>query len=66
MKLMVAKVVKKFSLFFWTRIFIILFTEASFRETCQWLKFPLHGLRAQSRVSPVAGLLPLASGLVCK
>jgi hypothetical protein len=23
---------------------------ASFRETCQWLKFPLNGLRAQSRV----------------
>ena len=28
----------------------------SFRETCQWLKFPLSGLRAQSRVSPVVGL----------
>ena len=24
-------------------------------ETCQWLKFPLNGLRAQSRVSPVVG-----------
>ena len=23
----------------------------SFRESCQWLKFPLNGLRAQSRVS---------------
>jgi len=33
---------------------------ASFRETCQWLKFPLNGLRAQSRVRPVVGLLPLA------
>jgi len=22
---------------------------ASFRETCQWLKFPLNGLRAQNR-----------------
>ena len=32
---------------------------ASFHETCQWLKFPLNGLRAQSRVSPVVGLLPL-------
>ena len=27
----------------------------SFRETCQWLKFPLNGLRAQSRVSPAVG-----------
>jgi hypothetical protein len=26
------------------------FCPASFRETCQWLKFPLNGLRAQSRV----------------
>ena len=38
---------------------------ASFRETCQWLKFPLNGLRAQSRVRPVEGLLPLASGPAC-
>ena len=38
---------------------------ASFRETCKWLKFPLNGLRAQSRVSPVVGLLPLASGPAC-
>ena len=38
---------------------------ASFRETCQWLKFPLNGLRAQSRVSPEVGLLPLASGPAC-
>ena len=30
----------------------------SFSETCQWLKFPLNGLRAQSRVSPAVGLLP--------
>jgi len=30
---------------------------ASFRETCHGLKFPLNGLRAQSRVSPVVGLL---------
>ena len=35
---------------------------ASFRETCQWLKFPPNGLRAQSRVSPVVRLLPSASG----
>ena len=34
-------------------------------ETCQWLKFPLNGLRAQSRVRPVVGLLPLASGPAC-
>jgi len=27
------------------------------RETYQWLKFPLSGLRAQSRVSPAVGLL---------
>ena len=38
---------------------------ASFRETCQWLKFPLNGLRAQSRVSTAVGLLPLASGPAC-
>ena len=38
---------------------------ASFRETYQWLKFPLNGLRAQSKVSPAVGLLPLASGLTC-
>jgi len=38
---------------------------ASFRETCHWLKFPLNGLRAQSRVSPGVGLLPLASGPAC-
>jgi len=38
---------------------------ASFCETCQWLKFPLNGLRAQSRVSPVVGLLHLASGQAC-
>ena len=34
----------------------------SFRETCQWLKFPPNGLPALNRVSPVVGLLPLASG----
>jgi hypothetical protein len=34
---------------------------ASFRETCQWLKFPLNGLRAQSKVRSVTGLLPLSS-----
>jgi len=39
------------------------FCPASLRETCQWLKFPLDGLRAQSRVSPVVGLLLLAAGL---
>jgi len=33
--------------------------------TCQWLKFPLSGLRAQSRISPVVGLLLLASGPAC-
>ena len=38
---------------------------ASFRDTCQWLKFPLNGLPAQSRVSPAVGLLPLASGPAC-
>jgi len=35
---------------------------ASFRETSQCLKFPLNGLRTHSRISPVAGLLPLATG----
>ena len=39
--------------------------QASFRETCQRLKFPLNGLWAQSRVSRVVGLLPLASGPAC-
>ena len=34
-------------------------------ETCQWLKFPLNGLRAQNRVSAVVGLLHLASGPAC-
>jgi len=38
---------------------------ASVRETCQWLKFPLNELRAQSRVSPVVGLLSLTSGPAC-
>jgi len=38
---------------------------AFFRENWQWLKFPLNGLRAQSRISPVVGLLPLASGPSC-
>jgi hypothetical protein len=38
---------------------------ASSHESCQWLSFPLNGLRAQSRVSPVVGLLPSASGLAC-
>ena len=37
----------------------------SFRETCLWLKFSLDGLRTQSWVSPVVGLLPLASGPAC-
>ena len=37
----------------------------SFRETCQWLKSPQNGLRAQSRVSPVVGLLTSASGPAC-
>ena len=41
------------------------FRLASFRETCQWLKFPLNGLRAQSRVSPAVGLLPSDSGPAC-
>ena len=36
-----------------------------FTETCQWLEIPLNGLRAQSRVSPAAGLLPLASWPAC-
>jgi len=42
-----------------------LLCPASFRETCQWLKFPLNGLRAQSRISPMVGLLPLTSGPAC-
>jgi len=41
------------------------FCPASFRETCQLLKFPLNVLPAQIRVSPAVGLLPLASGLAC-
>ena len=43
----------------------ILYQTTYFRETCQWLKFPLNGLRAQSRISPVLGLLRLASGPAC-
>ena len=38
------------------------FLHLHYCETCQWLKFPLNGLQAQSRVRPVVGLLPLASG----
>ena len=38
---------------------------ASSRETCQWLKFPVNGLRTQNRVSPAVGLLPLASEPAC-
>jgi len=38
---------------------------SSFRDTCQWLKFPLNGLRAQSSVRPVVGLLTLAFGPAC-
>jgi hypothetical protein len=34
--------------------------EVSSCETCQWLKCPLNGLWAHSRVSPVVELLPLA------
>ena len=55
-------------LFFYLFKCILLFFSccpASFRETCQWLKFLLSGLRAQSRVSPVVGLLPLFSGPAC-
>jgi len=33
-------------------------------ETCQLLEFTLNWLQAQSRVSPVVGLLTLASGQV--
>jgi len=44
---------------------IIFNSPASFHETRQWLKFPLNGLQAQTRVSPVVGLLPLASGPAC-
>ena len=36
-----------------------------FPSDLQWLKFPLNGLRAQSRVSPAVGLLPLTSGPAC-
>ena len=45
--------------------FIIRIYHDSFRETCQWLQFPLNGLLAQSRVSPAVGLLRLASGPTC-
>ena len=38
---------------------------ASFRETFQWLKFPLNGWQAQCRISPVVWLLTLASGPAC-
>ena len=41
------------------------FCPASFRVTCQWLKLPLNGLRAQGRVNPAVGLLTSASGPAC-
>ena len=44
---------------------INMYYELKIRETCQWLKFPLNGLWAHSRVSPVVGLLPLASAPAC-
>ena len=44
---------------------IIIFTKTCFCETCQWLKFPMNGLLAQSRVSPAVGLLTLPSGPTC-
>ena len=40
-------------------------TQFKHHETCQLLYFPPNGLRAQSRVSPVVGLLPSASGPAC-
>jgi len=43
-------------------IFQVAYLNRSFRKTCQWLKFPLNGLRVQSSVSPAVGMLPLASG----
>ena len=39
-------------------LYLTISGPASFRETCQWLKFPLNVLRAQSMVSPVVGWLP--------
>jgi hypothetical protein len=33
------------------------------RETCQWLKFPLNGLRPQNRVSPVVATFSLWTGM---
>ena len=50
---------------YWELINVMVCIICRNRETCQWLKFPLNGLRAQSRVSPAVGLLPLASGLAC-
>jgi hypothetical protein len=43
----------------------VIICPASFYETWQWLKRPLNGLRAQGRVSPVVGLLRLASAQAC-
>jgi len=43
----------------------VVFHYPRYREACQWLKFPLNELRAQSRVSTAIGLLPLASGPAC-
>ena len=51
-----------FNVITYVTLYLKLHCPASFRETCQWLKFPLNGLRARSRASPVVGLLPLASG----
>ena len=47
------------NLYFMVTSFSKKISPASFRETCQWLTFPLNGLWTQSRVSPVVGLLPL-------
>jgi hypothetical protein len=46
-------------------LYLYLICPASFLEYCKWLTFPLNGLRVLSRVSPVVGLLPLASGPAC-
>ena len=52
-------------LLFFSRRHLKKICPASSHETCQWLKFSPNGLRAQSRVSPVVGLLPSACGPAC-
>jgi hypothetical protein len=41
------------------------YSPASFRETCQWLKFPLNGFRAQSKFDGTIATFSLWTGMQC-